>query len=71
MFLVADIMSKMGPNAGLKYHLPFYVQEGHDGPSGKIPAQEHSARAGSSAFGTELSVDQSAIVDEFFKQKQA
>lgn len=71
MLLVADIMSKMGPNASVKYHLPFYMQEGHGGPSGKIPTLEHSARAGSSAVGVEFSVDLSVILDEFFKQKQA
>lgn len=71
MFLVADIMSKMGPNASLKYHLPFYGQEDHDRPSGKIPTPEHCVRAGSGAVGAVFSVDLSVTLDEFFKQTQA
>lgn len=67
MFLVADIMSKMGPNASLKY----YRHEDHDGPSGKIPTLEHCARAGSGAVGVAFSVHLSVTLDEFFKQTQA
>lgn len=43
IFLVADIMSKIGPNSGLKCHLPFYVQ-GHDRPWEKTPLLDISAK---------------------------
>lgn len=70
IFLVADIMSKIGPNSGLKYHLPFYVQ-GHDRPWEKMPPLDISAKAASSTVGFEFSLNKSAVFDEFFQQKQA
>lgn len=70
IFLVADIMSKIGPNSGLKCLLPFYVQ-GLDRPREKAPLLDISARAASRTVGFEFSVSKSAVFDEFFKQKQA